>query len=504
METFLELKNIKKYFGGVKALDGVDINVQKGRIHYLAGENGSGKSTLIKVISGVHQPTDGELYINNQLITDYSPIDALKHGIQVIYQDFAIFPNLSVAENISANRYLIEGKKTVNYRGNKKKAIEVMQRINIDIDPDELVENLSVANKQLVAICRALVNDVQMLILDEPTTALTAKEVLNLNKVVKELQNHGIAIVIVNHKLEEVFTMADDITILRNGVSVASGTVDKFSYDTFTEFLLGRSIELKTFDPKVSDETILSIENLNSGPLVKDVSFNVKKGEIIGLTGLLSSGRQELGDCLFGLRKIDSGTIRLNGKELVIKSIQDAMDAKIAYVPEDRLTQGLFMNRTIQDNVVSANLKKYYRNMKLDDKMMFNTSKEWIKKLQTKAPGPKTIVSNLSGGNAQKVVLSKWLDTKPDLIVLNGPTVGVDIGSKVEIHMFLQELASQGVGVIIISDDITELLYSCNRLIVMWDGEVKDNVLSKDLDQSQLTTLISSELKYIKAKEEIQ
>lgn len=492
-KIFLNLENIKKTFGGVHALKNVNLVVRKGEIHCLAGENGCGKSTLIKVISGVHNATSGEICIEGEHVGKLTPIEAIRKGIQVIYQDFAVFPNLTVAENIAMNHALLTGAKTMNWKKTKAIALDAMEQIGAQIDPDVLVERLSVANKQMVAICRAIINDAKLLILDEPTTALTKREVSKLNQIIRNLKDKGMAIVIVNHKLDEIYEIADRLTILRNGENVATGEISEFSRERFVRCMTGREVEEIYYRPAESREEILKVEHLTRKGAFEDVSFTLNKGEVLGITGLLGSGRGELGDALFGLAPATSGTISLNGKEVKIKSIQEAMNSKIAYVPEDRLTQGLFLDCSIQENTVAASIAKYVQKGRLNYRKMYEVTEKWIRKIGCNAISPKPLIRTLSGGNAQKMVIAKWLNTDPKLIVLNGPTVGVDIGSKADIHKILRGLAGQGVGVIVISDDISELMHNCSKILIMRNGKAGGTINSKELDEARLTRMLTGE-----------
>ena len=339
-EVFLKLENIKKSFGGVQALKGVDLEIRKGEILALAGQNGCGKSTLIKVISGVHEQTSGDYYLEGKKVEKLTPIDAIRAGVQVIYQDFAVFPNLTVAENIAMNNSLMTGTKVMNWKKARELAIEAMEQVGAHMDPDILVERLTVANKQMVAICRAIINDAKFLILDEPTTALTKKEVENLFKIIRRLKEKGIAIMIVNHKLDEIYEIADRLTIIRNGEYISSGDIKEYDRARFIHDITGRDIVESVYVPEKSDGTeILKVENISREGAFENVSFSLEKGDVLGITGLLGSGRGELGDALFGLAPATSGKITLNGKEIEIHNIEDAIKNKIAYVPEDRLTQ---------------------------------------------------------------------------------------------------------------------------------------------------------------------
>jgi len=490
-EVFLKLEGIKKNFSGVQALKGVDLEIRSGEIHCLAGENGSGKSTLIKVISGVHDASEGNVYIEGNKIDHLDPIDAIHLGIQVIYQDFAVFPNLTVAENIGMNRALMTGAKKMDWKKARALAASAMDQIGAHMDPDIPVERLSVANKQMVAICRAIINDAKLLILDEPTTALTEMEVRKLNGIIRKLKEKGIAIVIVNHKLDEIYEIADYLTIIRNGESVAEGPIGEFDKPRFIRNLTGRDIADTKYRPEESREEVLRVERLTRKGAFEDVSFSLRKGDVLGITGLLGSGRGEIGDALFGVVPADSGRIWLNGREIAIRSIGDAIRSRIGYVPEDRLTQGLFLECSIQDNTIAASISNYFRNCRMDSQAMRRDTEGWIRKIGCVASSADAKIKTLSGGNAQKMVIAKWLATKPDLLILNGPTVGVDIGSKADIHKILNDLAQQGIVVIIISDDLSEIVQNCNKILVMKEGKSSGILNTKDYDESSLAGLLS-------------
>lgn len=488
-EIFLKLEGIKKSFGGVHALRGVDLEIRKGEIHCLAGENGCGKSTLIKAISGVHEPDEGSIWIDGEKVEKMKPMDAINRGIQVIYQDFAVFPNLTVAENIALNGELKNKAKTVNWKEIHEIAAKAMEQVGAHIDPDVKLERLSVANKQMVAICRAIINDAKLLILDEPTTALTAREVDKLWDIVRALKAKGIAIMIVNHKLDEIYRIADRLTILRNGAYVSSGPIGEYDQARFTRDMTGHDISGEKYTPAPSDEEILRVEHLTRKGAFEDVSFTLHKGDVLGLTGLLGSGRGEIGEALFGIMPAESGRVVLNGKEITIKSVSDAMSNAIGFVPEDRLTQGLFMDRSIQDNIIASSIRQYMKGGKLDDQGMEDAALHWIKEINIVAPSPKPAVRTLSGGNAQKVVIAKWLNNSPKLFILDGPTVGVDIGAKAEIHSILRGLAQQGIGIIVISDDLPELVQNCNKIVVMRDGKVVASI-DNSIDEKSLSDLL--------------
>jgi simple sugar transport system ATP-binding protein len=485
--TLFQLSDISKSFAGVQALKNVSLTLDYGSIHCLAGENGCGKSTLIKVMSGVHTPDHGQISIHGVQRNHLSPIEAINEGIQVIYQDFSIFPNLTVAENIALNHELAQKKKFVNWSKMRKMAKLALEKVNVDLDLNAKVENLSVANKQLIAISRALMHNAKLIIMDEPTTALTQREVSSLFKVITRLKQDGISILFVSHKLEEVIEISEKITILRNGQHVISEDVNKLNQEKIVFYMTGRHIEESYYEPEQKKGVpLLKTENLSLQGYFENISLEIQAGEIIGLTGLLGSGRTEFAESLFGLRPSTSGKIYVNGEEIKIGSVQDAIRQKIAYVPEDRLTEGLFLEQSIENNMVIGIIDRLLNRYQfIDKKMIKSTVKEWIAKLGIAAHSAALPIKTLSGGNQQRVVLAKWLSADPQILILNGPSVGVDIGSKEDIHQVIRKLAKAGMGVLIISDDLPELRHNCNRILVMKKGKIAGEIEAKLLSQDE-------------------
>ena len=492
-QPFIKLTGISKSFAGVKALQNVDMVINQGETRCLAGENGGGKSTLIKVISGFYTPDEGTIEINGKVYKKLTPQQAIREGIQIIYQDFSVFPNLTVAENIALSSERLENKKFVNWKAIREKAKKGLSLVNVEMDLDAKVGDLSVADKQLVAICRALLQDAKLLVMDEPTTALTRKEVDSLFKVVRDLQKKGIAILFVSHKLEEVFEIAEELTILRNGRKVIEGHMKDFDREKFIYYMTGRKIEESHYDqPEVAGAPLFKVENIGIKDLFKDISFEVYAGEIVGITGLLGSGRSELARALFGLEKLTEGKVYLEGKELHLHSVKDAIDHGISYVPEDRLTEGLFLPHSIANNTVAATLDKNLdKRHLLDKKKIRETTDNWIQEMKVVTPSGALPVQALSGGNQQKVVLAKWLSNNPKVLILNSPTVGVDIGAKTDIHEYTRHLAAQGMAVIIISDDIPEVMQTCNRVLIMKKGRIVGKYATADLDETSLSNKLS-------------
>jgi simple sugar transport system ATP-binding protein len=472
----LRAENIYKSFGGVKALDDVSLHIKQGEIVCLVGENGSGKSTMIKIISGVYSADKGELIIDDHRYQDISPIESIREGIQVIYQDFSLFPNLSVAENLAINDQISSGKKLVNWKDYRKIAAEGLAEIHVSIDLDQFAGELSAADRQLIAIAKAIMAKARIIIMDEPTTALTQKEIQSLFATIRHLKERGIAILFVSHKLTEVMEIAERTMIFRNGKKVLDRDSQGLDIKTMEFYMTGRELDSSrsTSGSDFKDKgNILEVENLNLEGEFSDISFHLKRGEILGITGLLGSGRGALALSLFGVTPPDAGKIKIAGKEVKIKKIQNAIQHKIGYVPEDRIREGLFLSQPIEDNIVASTIDKLVDRLSLiREQEKSDLAADWIRQLNIKTPTGALPAMSLSGGNQQRVVLAKWLANNPDILILNGPTVGVDVGSKAEIHQLIQSLAEQGMGILLISDDIPELIYNCDRIILMREGKI--------------------------------
>ncbi len=475
-QNVLKAVDIKKSFTGVQALKGVTLEIRPGEIHCLAGENGSGKSTLIKVISGVYTPEGGHVEYDGKSYKKITPIEAILNGVQVIYQDFSIFPNLSVMENLAFNTELASKSKLVNKKRMRKIAEEAIDKIKFEVDLDAKVGELPVASKQLVAICRALMFNAKLIIMDEPTTALTRKEINALFKIILDLKAQGIAILFVSHKLDEVFEISERFTILRSGELVFKGNTKDLDDKKFSYYMTGREIQIEPFEPKLTKQTkMLEVKNLTLNGYFYDVSFSVSKGEILGISGILGSGRTELALSLFGIRVVDSGIIKINGKEVAINSPTVAMENGIGYVPEDRLTEGLFLQQSIGDNIIISEIDNLTGKFGiLDERKQSEEIQKWVKELSIATPNPDNACNTLSGGNQQRVVLAKWLARDLKVLILNGPSVGVDIGSKYDIHHILKKLADSGLAIIIISDDIPEVMSLSSKILIMRDGKISN------------------------------
>lgn len=471
------MREIVKTFGGVKALDSVSLEVYPGEVLCLAGENGCGKSTLIKIISGAERPDSGTIVIDGVTHTVMDTTNAIKQGIQVIYQDFSLFPSLSVAENIAITSSVANRRRTFSPREAREAALAVTEDLGLDIDLDATVEELSVADKQLTAICRALNSNARLLIMDEPTTALTHSEVNRLLAVVERLRARQVGLIFVSHKLDEVLQVSQRVTILRSGKLVITARADGLTSRVIAEHMTGRELDetRNVIELVPAAEAVLEVEGLELAGAYTSVSFSLRRGEILGLTGLLGSGRTEIAESLFGALAPDAGTVKVAGKTVRLRHIRDAITAGIGYVPEDRLTQGLFLDKPIADNIIASSLDQHvYRGRLLNRQAVKTTIDGLFTRLRVKAPNVQAPVRTLSGGNAQRVVLAKWLARNPQVLILNGPTVGVDVGSKAEILNILRAEAASGKGIMLISDDAPELVASCHRVLVVRHGRITD------------------------------
>ena len=476
-EPLVSLRDVTKRYAAITALDRVSLDIRAGEAVCLAGENGSGKSTLIKVLAGVEAPTEGSVAFDGRVQPRVTPTSAAAAGVKVIFQDFALFPNLSVAENIAMPAERAEGGFLVNAGRARRRAAEVLERVGVRLDLSERVEKLPVAHKQLVAIARALAGGARLIIMDEPTTALTEREVARLLGIIRKLKADGVAILFVSHKLAEVLEVCERVVVLRNGQRVAEGPATEFDAASLTRAMTGRDVASGPPAPLPQDAPVLlKVEGLGKDGAFEDVSFDLRAGEVLGIAGLLGSGRTPLAKALFGLVAPDRGGMSLGGRALPFGDPMRAAEAGIGYVPEDRLTEGLFLTPSIARNLAVGRLGDHARGPFLDLAGLFGEARDWLGRLQVKAPDPDAPVRSLSGGNQQRVVLARWMARAPKVLVLNGPSVGVDVGSKAEIHGIIADLAARGLGVIVISDDLPELLATCHRILVMKDGRLTDEV----------------------------
>jgi ABC-type sugar transport system ATPase subunit len=488
LDPVIQLKHISKTFPGVKALDDVQFSVNKGEVHALIGENGAGKSTLIKILAGVEVPDHGFKFLfEGQPVNIKQPIDATRLGISVIYQDLSLFPNLSVAENIAIGRDQSGGFSKVPWKSIHEIARSAIAELGIDIDVRQPLEQLSIAKQQLVAIARALAFQAKLIIMDEPTSSLSEGEVENLYRVIRGLKDKGIAIVFVSHKLKELFTVSDRFTVLRDGKYVGTYDAKELNEEKLIALMVGRKIELEQHERRNRGSLVLEVDRLSKRGNFRDVSFALYQGEIVGVTGLVGSGRTELAQALFGLNTPDSGVIRVNGQEVRVRNSTDAVKLGFAYVPESRQRQGLILRQSIINNVSISILNKLRNKLGLiSRKKEVDLAKEYGFKLDIRPAIPEMTVGKLSGGNQQKVVIAKWLATNPNVLIIDEPTNGIDIGAKTEIHRLLRSLADQGMAILMISSELPEILNVSDRILVMRKGRIVAEMNTKTATQESI------------------
>ncbi|MFV0379951.1 MAG: sugar ABC transporter ATP-binding protein [Anaerorhabdus sp.] len=496
MGVVLELKNITKEFPGVKALDNVSFKLLKGEVLSIAGENGAGKSTIMNIISGSLKPSSGKIFINSKEteIKDLSHSQSL--GISIIHQELSIIPNMSVAENIYAlhepQKYgLVDDRKMI------KNASDLLRKLKMDIDPTILCSQLPVSKQQMVEIAKALSFDPDIIIMDEPTSALSSDETLNLLRIIKDLKDNGKSIIYISHKLNELFEISDRIAVLRDGLLVDSKDAKEIDEDHLVSLMVGR--EMKNIYPVkdflyVSEDNCIEVKNYTLDNKFYDINFTIKSGEVLGLYGLMGSGRTEIAQGIFGILKKQSGEILLDGKKIEINSPYDAIQNKIAFVTEDRKTEGLILNADIKENVVSNSIDKILNKFGLINNIKeCEMATSYVEKLRIKTPSIDQLLCNLSGGNQQKVVLSKWFEIAPKVLILDEPTRGIDVGAKYEIYEFIVELARMGMSILLISSDLPEVLNMSDRLLVIRDNRIISEMDSKKVSQKDVMLAITKE-----------
>ncbi len=468
---FLAVEHVTKTFDGVTALNDVSFDINVGEIHGLVGENGCGKSTLMKIVAGVLDFDRGILRVNGRQIEKYSAIEAVKQGIGIIYQDLSLFPNLTVLENIYVSQMVNNTRSLVFSATYRAKVDAIIAQLGITIDLDAYVDDLPIAKQQLVAIARALINDSRLIILDEPTTALTRTEIKHLFVILNRLRSQGISFIFISHKLNELLEICDRITVMRDGKLIDTAASAALSTAKIEALMLGYEL---TYPPKQSHatgEVLLSVRGLCKKNSFQDISFDLHRGEVLGIAGLLGAGRTELALALFGVEPAQSGRILIDNRPVAINNVSAAVANGIAYVPEDRLSQGLIMEQSIAANTAICSLKDYLNPLKLlDTGKMRAAVAGLLKGMQVKYGDMDKEIRMLSGGNQQKVVLAKWLATNPRIFILDSPTVGIDVGAKSYIYQTVKEKAAEGMGIVFISDELPELLANCDRIIMMTRG----------------------------------
>ena len=492
-ENIIVGKNISKSFLGVKALKNIDITIEKANVLCLAGENGCGKSTLVKTLSGVYAPDSGSIILNGKTYTHLTSRIAINEGVQVIYQDLSLFQHMTVAENIAINKLIKNTKKIVNWKEIHEIASKQLEYIGVDIDLNATIQEISIANRQIVAISRALALEAKVLFMDEPTTALTKNEVERLLSIVMELKNRGLAIVFISHKLDEVFQIADKITVFRDGTKIGDFKSNELSSSKLAYYMTGREVLYpKYVRNNTNEKPLLEVKQLTKEGNYNNISFSCREGDIVGMIGLLGSGRTELAMSLFGLNPITSGDIFIDGKKVNINSPMDAKKFGIGLLPEDRMTEGLFLNKSVKDNISSTILNFISNKMGIiNTKNEIDEVNKNVDLSSIKTSSINTIIKTLSGGNQQKAIISKWISTLPKIFIMDTPTVGIDIGSKSDIYKIIQSFAKKGMSIILISDEIEEIIHNCNRIIVVSKGEIISILENNENSVSNIGEMVS-------------
>ena len=486
-EPLVELYGIVKQFGGVQALRGVDFRLFPGEVHALVGENGAGKSTLVKVLAGIYRPDEGVMKVGGESVQLRSPAQAQALGIAVVQQEPMLFPDLDVAENVFMGRHPRDRYGRVDWKRMYREVDQLLASLDVSLSSHQPVQGLSVAEQQLVEITKALSLQARVLVLDEPTAALSAHEVEELFVIVRQLRERGVAVLFVSHRLEEVFKIADRLTICRDGSHIITTSVSEITTEEIIKHMVGR--ELAHFFPKGEaeiGEVVLEARHLTRAGAFADVNFQLHRGEILGFAGLVGAGRTEVARVLFGIDQAESGEVWFKGKRVHIRSPQQAVDYGIAYVPEDRHQQGLVMNFSIASNISLAILQRVSRLGLIDSRREQQMAEEYSSQLRIRSSNVGQVVNALSGGNQQKVVLSKWLATNPSVLILDEPTRGIDVGAKAEVHRITSDLAAKGLAIILIASELPEVLAMADRIIVLHEGRVTGTFTRSEATQERV------------------
>lgn len=493
MKKILFMKNICKKFPGVTALDQVDLEILEGEVHALVGENGAGKSTLMKILAGLYHADSGEIILDGQQVNFHRTIDALEHGVVMVHQELMPVMEMSIMENIYLGREpVIRKTGLVDEKKMLLDAKNLLSDLNLEINPRKKMKELSVAQIQLVEIAKAISRNAKVIIMDEPTSAITQKESDNLFKQIHRLTKNKVSIIYISHKMEEIFEISDKITVLRDGRKISESKKGDVTVNDLIKDMVGR--ELNTIFPSSISkpgEMFLEIKNLSMGSLLKDINFSARKGEVLGIAGLMGAGRTELVETIFGLHKKTSGKILKEGKPIHIQCPKDAIKNGIALLPEDRKLTGLNLIASVKDNTTIVSLGKYSRFGLVNRRTERRVGKEIIEKLNVKTPGLNQIVENLSGGNQQKIVIAKWLLADSDVIILDDPTRGIDVNAKHEIYNVIRQLAEQKKTIILISSEMVEIIGMCDRTIVMCEGKITGELNKEELSQERIMRFAS-------------
>ncbi len=486
----IEMKGINKSFGTNQVLKGAGFVLEDGEVHALMGENGAGKSTLMKILTGVYTRDEGTVIVDGEEVVYKSPQEAEKAGIVFIYQEINSLFDMTVEENLFMGKEITKGFGIVDKKAMREKAQEIMDKMGVSIPVDAVMSDLSVGQQQMVEICKALMVDAKVIIMDEPTAALTQSETEGLFEVIESLRKKGVSIVYISHRMEEIFELCDRITILRDGTYIDTKFIKDITMDDVVQMMIGREIgeRFPKRDVKIGDE-VFKVEGLTKNKVFHDVNFSVKAGEVLGVSGLMGAGRTEIMQSIFGNLSRESGKIFIDGEEVTIKNPRQAIAAGIGFVTEDRKTEGLLLEKSIAENIEIANLKKVSNKGVLNKKKQDEIVNQGIEEFRVKCFGPWHECNNLSGGNQQKVVLAKWIYTDPKILILDEPTRGVDIGAKKEIYDVINQMAAKGVAVIMVSSELPEVLGMSDRIMVVHEGKVTGIIDAAEADQAKVMTL---------------
>lgn len=484
-EVLIETKGISKEFSGVRVLDNIDIGIERGEIFGIIGENGAGKSTLVKILSGIYTPTEGKIFFEGKEVEIKDPLHAKMIGISIIPQEFNLINELSVYENIFLGSEITR-KGFLNTREMKRRTISLLEELKKSIDPEEKIERLSVAQKQMVEIAKAIAYDSKLLIMDEPTTVLTLNEIEILFDLMRSLKERGVTIIYISHKLKEVRKICDRVMVLRDGQMISVSQTGEVDEEEMAKRMVGRELS-QIFPDKVSpsDEVVFEVENLTINGLLENISFGLREGEILGFAGLVGAGRTELAEAIIGIRKRDSGKISIKGKPVEIKSPNDAVKNKIAYLSEDRQGSGILTSFDLIKNTTLISLPAYSKIL-INSKKEREKTKKYVDKFNIRAASLKTRLEFFSGGNQQKVSLAKSLDPEPEIFIFDEPTRGIDVNAKREIYRFMNELVKEGVSCILISSELEEIIGMCNRVVVMKEGRITGILEGEHINEEEI------------------
>ena len=482
------MEKITKTFPGMKALDGVRFSLARGEVCALIGENGAGKSTLMKILAGEYQPDGGSILLEGREVRIDTPSHANRLGISMIHQELALIPELTIGQNIFLG---CEPPSKIPFKIDWKRlyqdADRLLKRLNLPVAPQTLVADLSISQQQLVEVAKALSLRANIIVMDEPTSALTDSETQTLLQLIKELKSQGISIIYISHRMEEVYRIADSVTILRDGRLVGASSIKEITTDQIIHKMVGRDLkEICHVDRNMSGREILSVKSMRRGDQLKDLNFTLKRGEILGLAGLVGSGRSELARALFGIDRVDGGEVLMEGRLLKKRAPCHSVEAGLAFVPENRKEEGLFLNMSVEENITITILKEISRFLFLRHGKVRNIAESYLKKLSIKTANLRQKIQNLSGGNQQKVVIAKWLIRSPKVLILDEPTRGIDVGAKAEIYKLMFQLAESGIGIIMISSELPEILRMSDRILVMCEGKITANLKRQEATQDSI------------------